>query len=56
MRKKSIELDVGVCGCVGWGVVRVCVCVRERERESGQIGRFLKVIGNKIPCKSSPNI
>ena len=26
-------MDVGVCGCVGWGVVRVCVCVRERERE-----------------------
>ena len=27
-----------------------------RRLQCDQIGRFLKVLGNKVPCKSSPNI
>ena len=25
------------------------------KKQCDQIGRFLKVLGNKVPCKSSPN-
>ena len=52
MRKRNFTKDIF---CVKFEATERGKCVRDTHLKCDQIGRFLKVVGNKFSLKNSPN-